>query len=166
MESGRVMRMIRSTFLVLGVFAAATCFGESRAVLIRGADSVKGMPFFPPNAITALYGIYSLGGSVSSLDGAPAPGEPQAAVWFTREAVVLGGAWSRIDVGSVAAYSRAEASGTVLSLKGAQYYLFFELPVYGPAEEAFILAFERKFLVFFDNAATDAELSFPAYVDY
>jgi hypothetical protein len=34
------------------------------------------------------------------------------------------------------------------------------------ASRAFIPAFARKFLAFFNNAASEAELSFPAFVEY
>jgi hypothetical protein len=146
-----------------------------RALLVRGADAVKGLPFFPPNAIAALSGAYALDGSTApGGTAAPqaTPDRPETAVWYSREAIVFGAAWKRVDLGAAAspgetAYSSARGAATVLALKTGKYALFFELlSGEDPRSRAFILAFDRKFLAFFTNAATDAELSFPAYVDY
>ena len=139
-----------------------------RAVLERGADSVKGLPFFPPNAIAALTGAYDLAGSLAPASASG--GRQEASVWYSRETIVLGSAWKRVDLGFVAsagqvAYSLAGGRGSVLALKGGKYTLFFELAD-DPKTRAFIAAFDRKFQAFFFNANSDAELSFPAYVDY
>jgi hypothetical protein len=143
-----------------------------RAMLVRGADSVKGLPFFPPNAIAALAGAYSLSGPASPGAAAEPPGKGEAAVWYSRESLVFGLAWKRADASlgassGEAAYSLARDSGLVLALKVGKYALFFELPPGDDARSrAFVQAFDRKFRVFFESAASDAELSFPAYVDY
>ena len=144
------------------------------AMLVRGADSVRGLPFFPPNALAALVGAYRPQSAVSV--AAPQPGEPGAAgvdettVWYTRETLVLGPAWKRTGLVGSEAYLMARPRGAVILLKQARYYLFFELPVGAePGDKdrlSFVRAFDRKFLAFFNNAATDAELSFPAYVDF
>jgi hypothetical protein len=151
-------------FALFAGFACVPCPGEAgggrRAMLVSGADSVRGLPFFSPNAIAALTGVYS------SDAAAAVSATSRITLWYTREAVVLGSAWKRLDLGGSAAYSLARDSGSALCLKGARYALFFVLPVDDAANRAFILAFNRKFLVFFENAPTDAELSFPAYVDY
>ena len=160
--------------------AAAQGTAPRRAVLLRGADAVKGLPFFPPNAIAALTGAYvparpasaggpARAGGVAQSGGAEPPA-PETAVWFSREVIVLSTAWKRVDSGVAgfpdeSAYALARGSLTVLALKSAKYTLFFELSDEGGGRE-FARAFDRKFRSFFDNAASDAELSFPAYVDY
>jgi len=148
-----------------------------RALLERGADPIKGLPFFSPNAIAALSGAYDLGASAAAKAAVspiaasrPAPNAPMVGVWYTREDLVIGSAWKRAAVGGASGYALSRSQGIVLALRGQGYSLFFELPsgeaADDPAALAFIKAFDRKFLAFFENAATDAELSFPAYVDY
>jgi hypothetical protein len=84
----------------------------------------------------------------------------------------LGGTWKRATGFGDSAFLLARSQGEVLVMKTARYHLFFELPTQpGTAaadqdRRAFIRAFDRKFSAFFDNAANDAELSFPAFVDY
>ena len=137
-----------------------------RAILVRGAFAVKGLPFFPPNALPALTGIYGPDTGSTS----PASRQDEISVWYTPEALVLGGTWKRTDIGGPEAYLIERPQGPVIVLKSAGYYLFFELPAGTSPDDkdraSFARAFDRKFLVFFTNAATDAELSFPAYVDY
>jgi hypothetical protein len=137
-----------------------------QAFLVRGADAVKGLPFFPPNAIAALTGAYS----PDVREGNSADRSAEIAVWFTSEALVLGSSWKRADFPGHDAFVLARPQGPVLVLKGTSYYLFFELPSGAASDDsrhrAFIQAFDRKFQVFFGNAATESELSFPAYVDY
>jgi hypothetical protein len=166
-------RRIARTLIALAalVLAGGALFGAGaaaprRAVLLRGADAVKGLPFFPPNAIAALSGAYVPGLPASGA----APGRPETAVWYSRELIVLSSAWKRADAGAVgfpdeAAYSLARGSLTVLAIRAPKYTLFFELSDESGGRE-FARAFDRKFRSFFDNAASDAELSFPAYVDY
>ncbi len=133
-----------------------------RAILVRGADPIRGLPFFPPNALSALVGVYAPEGTADTPD--------ETKVWFTHETLVLGAAWERTNLGGPEAYLLARPQGAVLALKSAQYYLFFELPAGAAPDDqsrlSFIRAFDRKFQAFFTNATTDAELSFPAYVDY
>jgi len=170
----------------LGAHAAAQALAPAgaqgraarRAILVRGADAVKGLPFFSPNALAALVGSYDLAGLGATAARAPAPGAApgtapgaaEARVWYTREPLVLGGAWRRTDLEGSLAYSLAQDGGAVLLLKDPGYYLFFEFSKELAPDEAgrraFVLSFERKFQVFFQNASNDAELSFPAYVDY
>jgi hypothetical protein len=139
-----------------GASAAAS---PRRAILVRGASSVKGLPFFPPNAMAALSGAYRPQGAADAAD--------EVSVWYTREAVVLGGAWKRAALAGYAAFSLERPRGPVLALRTPSYSLFFELPAaLDSGERAFITAFDRKFPAFFENAATAAELSFPAYVEY
>jgi hypothetical protein len=164
--------------LALAAAAFTTAAAPRRAVLLRGADTVKGLPFFAPNAIVALSGLYALDKSAptASPDGSdPGAGiargpAAQVAVWFSREGIVFAPAWKRVDsraFGSYSdvAYSLESGGGTVLALKSEGYTLFFELGG-DPRAADFARAFAGKFPIFFRNAASDAELSFPAYVDY
>jgi hypothetical protein len=182
MRPGRVARTVAALFafaLVAAAVSSAEASAPHRALLLQGADAVKGLPFFPPNAIAALSGVYSLDRPASPGAAAASPGDAAAppaskagssvAVWYTRETLVFAPAWKRVDLGGLpgdVAYSLAEGTGIVLALKAGTYVLFFELSSGDPSFAAFAKAFERKFQAFFENAASDAELSFPAYVDY
>jgi hypothetical protein len=171
--------------LALALVSGTAVAAPRRAVLLRGADAVKGLPFFAPNAIAALSGLYALetpaatGASDSGAGAAPGQAAPgptapgpaaQVAVWYSRESIVFAPAWKRVDSRGVAAYadaaySLARGEGTVLALKSEGYTLFFEITG-DPKATDFARAFSGKFPIFFRNAASDAELSFPAYVDY
>lgn len=152
--------------------ADAPIAGSQRSILVRGAYPVRGLPFFAANALPALVGDYSPAAAGSPGAGAASPAAPAdvVTVWFTREALVLGSSWKRTSFGGLAAYVLTRGQGAVLGLEPGAYYLFFVLPAGSapddPGRIAFAKAFDRKFSAFFDNAPTDAELSFPAYVDY
>ena len=137
-----------------------------QAFLVRGADAVKGLPFFPPNAIAALAGAYR----PDAGEGRAADRSAEIAVWYTNEALVLGSPWKRADFPGRDAFVLGRPQGPVIVLKGTSYYLLFELPAGAapddPRHRAFIQAFDRKFQVLAGNAATQSDLSFPAYVDY
>jgi hypothetical protein len=158
------------------IAAVALCFAAplfaapgGRAILVLGADSIKGLPFFSPNAIRALSGAYELGlaGKTPQALSPSSSSTPRIAVWYTREALVLGPEWKRLELGGSRAYSLARGGGAVVALRADRYTLFFEPgPVPEGKARAFMLAFERKFLAFFENAPSDAELSFPAFVDF
>ena len=145
--------------------AQALPAGTSRALLLRGADPVKGLPFFAPNALAALSGAYVLGGSPPA--GATTK-EPEILVWYTSETLVLPASWKKAAFFGPTAFALARPQGSVLVLKGSLDYLFFDYPstLDEAAVRTFVSAFERKFRVFLQNAATASELSFPAYVDY
>jgi hypothetical protein len=165
-----------SFVVVLSLCATGPCFAAPlRALLSQGADRVKGLPFFSPNAIESLSGAYELGhaASQSASIGGASPAVPRLAVWYTRETVVLDSAWKSFDLGEGRAYVLPESGGEVLALRGGLYTLFFKpdattgAPLLDDEKtKSFIKAFSRKFLSFFENAASDAELSFPAFVDY
>ena len=163
--------------VVAGVGSQTSSSFARRALLVRGADSVRGLPFFSTNALAALSGAYSLDGPAANGGAKLSAAVPEAAVWYTREALVFGGAWKREDLGGTAVLVLSRPGASVIALKASRYCLFFEFPSAtgsvttdrGAADarrRAFIKAFDRKFLAFFENAAADAELSFPAYVDY
>ncbi len=137
--------------------AAAAASGSGRAILTRGTFALRGLPFFAPNAIRALGGEYSLG-SLS------------IAVWFTRDAVAFSERWRRTTIGAYTAYIQAtregqEAKGSLFALALGPYELFVQTPADDAAGRDFIVAFERRFAIFYANARDDSELSFPAFVD-
>lgn len=136
-----------------------------RAYLILGADRIKGLPFFSPNAIPALSGAYELGAAPT------VPGAPTLELWYTRETVVLGPAWKSFGAVGGRAYLLSSGGAGVLALRADRYTLFFRaaegsLRLDDARAASFVEAFSRKFLSFFENASSDAELSFPAFVDY
>ncbi|MBL8966712.1 MAG: hypothetical protein JNG85_06860 [Spirochaetaceae bacterium] len=135
-------------------FAAGQPAG--RAVLLRGPEQRRGLPFFSPNALPALVGEYAAAGD-------------RVRVWSTRAPIAFSAAW---QVRRLALPAGLEArllergEGPVLAFRAKGYTLFFEFGAQGAALERFALAFERRFSVFFERSATDAELSFPASVDF
>jgi hypothetical protein len=144
-----------------------------RAILESGADAVKGLPFFSPNAIPTLTGAYELEQASQNASSGLAPNAPTLRLWYTRETVVLGSDWKSFELGEGRAYILSVGGKEVLALRADRYTLFFEPDTATGAArlgdektKAFIRAFSRKFLSFFENAASEAELSFPAYVDY
>jgi len=147
--------------------AQAVSTQARRAFLVRGPAPVKGLPFFAPNVLPGLAGEYSL--------VEPRVGEAGAAefpVWYTRASIVLASTWKRAEAYGPGAFLLGRGPASVLLIRTSRCSLFFELPPSAAPDapdsrqRAFIGAFVKKFTVFFDNAATDAELSFPAYVDY
>jgi len=172
---------------LLAASSSSAAAAPRRALLARGADPVKGLPFFSPNAIAALRGSYDLaeagaarGAASGAVPASPAGalgsrGETRAIqVWYSREGVVFSEAWKRLGQGEAGAYAEAAFSlergaARVLALRAEGYALFFELtqdPKDAGAELSFVRAFAAKFALYFRNAQTDAELSFPAFVDY
>ncbi len=163
----RQRRAAITAVLALATLGALAAQGAAqttqRLFLVRGADAVKGLPFFPPNAIHALVGAYGVGG------GGAAAKATETKVWYTREALVLGTMWKRADFPGYDAFVLTRPQGSVMVFKTSAFHLFFEASTgtttSDPGLRAFVRAFIRKFTVFFENVATDAELSFPAFVD-
>lgn len=130
------------------------------ARLESGPEAVRGLPFFPPNAIVALAGRYSVGADA-------------ARVYSCRAEVFLGPEWSPLppaDASGLGAglrcFVRGRDSAPVLAIRAERYTLFVGLPRYAPEFLRFSFALAGKFSPFFSNAATDAELSFPAFIDF
>lgn len=130
------------------------------ARLESGPEAVKGLPFFSPNAIAALRGRYSVGAE-------------SAQVYSCRAEVFLGPEWSPLTapdssgLGSgLRCFVRDREAAPVLAIRAARYTLFIGLPRYAPELLIFSFALAEKFSPFFSNAATDAELSFPAFIDF
>jgi len=139
-----------------GAAAARPELPPGRALLLRGPEPRKGLPFFSPNAIPALVGEYEVSTAL-------------VRVWSSRSPLSFGKSWESIPIklpASLRALRLARDGGPVIALAGPDYSLFFELPADTPAFRSFLAAFERRFAFFFEGAPTDAELSFPAYLDY
>ncbi|HUX37386.1 MAG TPA: hypothetical protein VMV44_05735 [Rectinemataceae bacterium] len=128
------------------------------AVLEEGPDRVRGLPFFAPNAIPALWGRYVLGNT-------------DVVIWYTREILVFGKDWSP-DPAWIAgkAYQALKTPGAGegldLALRMSGWTLIFELPSSDPASRRFVAAFVDRFGFFLSNARSEADLSFPATVAY
>jgi hypothetical protein len=168
----RALALVASALACLAIAAgtagaqAAAAPAARRALLVRGAVPARGLPFFPPNAISCLSGAYSLASDPGKLPGGEKARE--VGVWYTREALVLTAAWKKAPAFGAGAMSLARDRALVLVLKDPRYYLLFDFPqaLDEATMGAFALAFGRKFQAFLENAATEAELSFPAFVDY
>ena len=129
---------------------------RSPARLLSGPAALRGLPFFAPNAIRVLRGEYDLGPF-------------RVTLWYTREALVFGEAWKAQPSGRggpAKSWLLERSEGPVLAVSGAGYSLFVELPRDSASLRRFASALDEKFRVFFLNAPTDAELSFPAFVDF
>jgi|GEM_PF-1439324 len=174
-----VLLALAATLLIATVAPASPQATKARpeapsAVLLRGTFSVRGLPFFGPNAIGALHGEYLLGTRASDAASAVAAAandpakyeDRRVSAWYTKERVVLSTGWKASASAGPGAFVLARPEGPVLFLKGEGYSLFLELRAETPETKAFAQALNRKFGVFFRNAASDAELSFPALVEY
>ncbi|MGO8692790.1 MAG: hypothetical protein ACLQMF_03865 [Rectinemataceae bacterium] len=145
-----------------------------RAMLIRGPLVFHGLPFFAPNALPGLEGEYSLVSGTAepavqgSSGGAPAERVLQLRIWYTREPLYFGTDWIRGTMGRYAIYtSKRDATGAVvIAFAADRYELLVELPSDDAELRRFAAALEDRFALFFADAATDADLSFPAYVDF
>lgn len=129
---------------------------RSPARLLSGPAALRGLPFFAPNAIRVLRGEYDLGPF-------------RLAVWYTRETLVFGESWKVQPSGrggAAKSWLLERSTGPVLAIAGPGYSLFVEFPLDSPSLRRFALALDERFRVFFLNAPTDAELSFPAFVEY
>jgi hypothetical protein len=141
--------------------ALPTSAPPGRALLVSGPTPVRGLPFFSPNGIPGLSGSYLVGADTVPL-------------WYSREALVFDSAWR-----DTPALAPAGARAFVLSAEGSpfaerftvawkmrKFSVILSLHADEAAGRRFALAFLTRFAFFFDNAVTDAELSFPATVDY
>ena len=129
---------------------------RSPARLLSGPAALRGLPFFAPNAIRVLRGDYDLG-------------PLRVAVWYTREALVFGEAWKSQPSGrggAAKSWLLERSAGPVLAIAEPGYCLFVELSQDSASLRRFAWSLDEKFRVFFLNAPTDAELSFPAFVDF
>ena len=166
--------LLAALLLVPAASGAAAPAAPPRAILARGPDPVRGLPFFSPNAIPALRAEYRFPSLAAPSPAAPAagpdespaaPAGPGLTLWYSRSPLVFGPAWTRTALAERRAYLLPRGEGPVLALAGAGYTLFFELPEDGPAYRAFALRLDGRFSLYFESAPSDAELSFPAFVD-
>ncbi len=167
-KAGRKTQAARAALLALGLLAlglgpaspgaaapGAPSPQAAIARLIKGPYPAKGLPFFETNALPALQGEYSLA-------------QGSCRVWSCRAPLVFGGEWKsqgRAEAGQAALRLLSTPSSVVLALSGDGYTLFFEAPSDSPTLRTFAYAMEKRFRGFFAAAPTDAELSFPAFVD-
>ncbi len=128
-----------------------------RGLLAEGPARVGGLPFFPSNATPALSGTYLVG-------------PDRITFWFTRSALFFSESWK--DHPALASATGVPSSLLVLdgrqvfALRWKDHCLFLSAPAGRELSRAFIVAFVRRFSFFYGTAATDAELSFPAAVDF
>jgi len=129
---------------------------QGTALLVRGPDRVRGIPFFSPNAIPALRGSYLIGTETVDL-------------WFTRDPLVFGPDWSPAAswaTGSKGFAADGGAGVLDLALPSPTWTVIFRLPSSGATMHRFVAAFVERFGFFLDNARLDADISFPATVSY
>lgn len=173
--SGALLPLLMLIILAIPLAAQGRDGKTGRGYLIDGPQPVKGLPFFSPNAIPSLKGSYAL--ASESEGSADLSHRPSLNLWYTKEALVFGDAWKKADFAGLEARSAlisSYKSSSVLALREGRYTLFFvkdgsssgDSDVETAVNKGFILAFEKKFQAFFQNAASDAELSFPAFVDF
>jgi|GEM_PF-6606001 len=139
-----------------------------RALLVRGTYAFRGLPHFPPNAVPGLAGEYLLAAPPVGPDSAAAgTADLSLRVWYTREPLVFGDRWKSGKLGPYTSYElRPDATSMLfLAIASDGHELFLELPRDLPELRSFAVALERKFDQFFVGASSDADLSFPAFVD-
>jgi hypothetical protein len=147
---------------------------SGRAILIRGPLIFRGLPFFAPNALPGLSGEYLLSlpapepTSQGSSGASASPQTLRLRVWYTREPLYFDAGWTRGALGRYTIYTsrRGAAGAPVIAFALDRYELFVELPADSAALRRFAAALEDRFALFFAEAATDADLSFPSFVDF
>jgi hypothetical protein len=176
--------------LVLLCGASSAAVGQAagalglEAILQRGPNPVRSLPYFPPNALKGFRGEYRMSGqggegnaeAEKARAGAPAspakpagtPADGRILVYFTREPLVLPSSWRpagcpgqrllRVPTEEGFAVCHAEAG------EGG-YFLFFQFE-----SEAFpwcpwIEAFLQRFRYLLPFAKDDSEIPFPAVLE-
>jgi hypothetical protein len=140
------------------------------ALLIRGSERVRGLPFLGQNALAALTGSYALrdgDGSIVELD-----------LWYCDEPLIIPADWvRRACPGLPAAFTlRAAPPGSSLSgiregyeawaLETDSYRLFVSLPAGFGAACRFAAALSERFDWFRRYATLPSDRSFPALLEY
>jgi hypothetical protein len=140
------------------------------ALLIRGSERVRGLPFLGQNALDALTGSYALrdaDGSIMELD-----------LWYCAEPLIIPADWGRRacpglpPAFALRAAPQAPALGgirdghEVLVLETESYRLFVSLPIGFGAACRFAAALSERFDWFRRYAALPSDLSFPALLEY
>ena len=165
--------------------AAAAQRYEYRAILVRGSESVKGLPHFGRNSLPGVFGEYRLEKAAAPRGGA----ETAVRVWMTREALYLAASsWPPARFAGKAVFSAAETfppDDTPFRLnlydrpfsaegQGAEPRLWSAIigfPASSGAEavaliERFAQPFLDKLSYFLSNARTPEDASFPAIVEF
>ncbi|HUW42579.1 MAG TPA: hypothetical protein VMV90_16365 [Rectinemataceae bacterium] len=156
---------------------AALQVAPGRAILVSGPLAFRGLPFFSPNALSGLVGEYALAPPAVGAQGPAAAGSGggvpvlrtlTARVWFTHEPLYFGARWTRGALGRYTVYSSTDqvTSSVILAFTSDRYELLVELPSGTTAFHRFAMALADRFALFFSESATDADISFPAFVDY
>lgn len=166
--------------------AAKAAQPQNRAILVRGSESIKGLPNFGRNSFSAVYGEYRL----DRVSGAPAAGSGTDAalrVWMTDVALFVSpSAWTATRIAGRPAFSAVPAQGSetaaarlllferpfVAEGQGAEprlWSVFVAVPAVSPenaAYERFVGPFLDRLSYFLSNARVPTDASFPAVVEW
>ncbi|MEI6385252.1 MAG: hypothetical protein WCQ50_01365 [Spirochaetota bacterium] len=128
-----------------------------RGLLAEGPARVGGLPFFPSNATPALSGSYLVASD-------------RITFWFTRSTLYFSPAWkdspNLATATGVPASVLVQGERQVLALRWKDHSLFLSAPSGRELPRAFVVALVRRFSFFYGSVTSDAELSFPAAVDF
>ncbi|MBN1520457.1 MAG: hypothetical protein JW923_10260 [Spirochaetales bacterium] len=126
------------------------------AVLMSGAEAVKGLPFLERNSLPGLGATYAVPGA-----------DALAEVWYGPDPVMLPDGFLRVPCPGLGAgwtaYSPGDGASFVLRAP-AGYYLYVRWPA-GPGACPFLAALAERFEWFRSRAAVSGGLSFPATLD-
>jgi len=134
-----------------------------RAILVEGSRIVKGLPGFGRNALSALYGEYSILGE----KGTPV----RVPVWYTRENLVIPSSWKKTVCRSMTAgfnvlSASEEPDGSSLwILSTTEYHLMVQIPEDIGDSCGFITKFSDRFSFFYRYASVPEDISFPAILE-
>lgn len=134
---------------------------EPRAILVRGTESVKGLPGFAANAFEAIYGEYRLEASGATVQ-----------VWATREPLYFDQtAWTKRVGGGDVSLRRTDADGRVIlaaepSVPGWTAIAAFPPTALAATEmDLFFRLFMERFSHFLVGAKLPTDASFPATIE-
>ncbi len=158
-----VLRVLAAAFALCAFrpLPAQAPASASRAVLIRGPLSVRGVPHLPPNSVQALYGEYRWGSS-------------PVRAWILREELFIPGQWSEFPLRSRAgaalkAFTRPgepESPGfSVFLVLQDRYWILVELPASESRNRAFLSELLSRLAYFASRAKAPTDLSFPAILE-
>jgi hypothetical protein len=143
---------------------------DDTAILREGPVSVRGIPYLPPNVLSAFRGDYVIdpgdGGKGAPLVRAfDTPEPPAAVVVYTRRPLVLPEDWPAVRCRSLMLLQvRGEESYTLCYRDGNGYTLFFAFPETGQPPDAcrFVESFVRRFQLLVGFLGEKREPPFPA----
>lgn len=140
---------------------AQTASPPSRAVLVRGTLSVRGVPHLPVNSIAALYGEYLWRGAA-------------VRAWVIRDEIFLAEDWTAYQIRSVSgealrSYSRKTGTpageGLVIAVRDASFWILLEFQPGAEDLRAFAAAFVSRLVYFAAQAKSPSDLSLPAVLE-